>query len=1614
MKILSQISIEKIASFLFWININFIYSQPLNIYAKYPRCLLLQNGKLFTFNVEGIFLSNTDLTNSKRIYEYNNKEINSTNVEAVLTRLLMTQFPEENGIILCIMLNKLYIFNYTFDLLYSEVISDIDFERVNFNLITYKKEGDYYYYIITYIHNLKIFILYYKVDDDGKNELISTNTFKPFYLDYPAIKIVNSEYFSCQIMNSCDKGDVLTCCFQTSEGNFIVIQSFQINKSFEPTGDDISFIKIPNPGGFYITTSISYDRKNLISFYRGNKNHGFFLIYNIDQDKIIKNDVLASNCHGDFNKFKLFKMKETNEFVFLCSSPGYDITIVRMKDENDFKIINKESYTSPNYIFSKFYNVFNLLYDNELQKYKLIIDPNGTEIHTIDTDFNNSFPGGKLPESLIEDPPCNRSVQLNEDNKYFIFTNGTYLKSSITINEKDGIIIDFFDGKHFINPLNKDKIINKSLYAMDIDNSKLEGKLKYVLENGEEKDVVKNEKIFGEFKIKYIPPEKYFNLGFTESFLFHLFLKNFSIATYPIQYSIVICAHNCSCGYNSFDCNSCAENYSYFKEWSKCYANSDLEIGAFYDENSKIYKSCHEKCRTCIGEVDYFGNMNCKTCYTEREEFMNGTNCYEKNCSYLFYKDKDTLIKTCINETVCPDEYPILNVSSNECKLNITVIDTTDLNDDINLFNETIALFILDLLFNNKNKNISSESFNNINQTYKTLSNLIKNKHISNVNEDIVIKGKDVIYQITTTESQKNDHNCETSVIDLGECEKIIKRNKSYENDPIPLIILKIDVKKENLKSTLVEYEVYDPYTKQKINLDICSNVQISISAPIDLSKDETSLYESVSEQGYDIFDSNNSFYQDFCTPFTSGNGTDVIIADRKSYYFNKDIILCEDFCSYKGINTQTKKVSCQCSVKTSVSFDTNHFNIDKFLEGFYEVKDYTNYQVLFCYKLVFSKKGLISNICFYIFLVFFLLFVSSMILNLFLALKKIDELIFQILRDKFMFEFMKQIIMNGKIKRNGVSIANEVKPNNDNNLNLKENPKLSKEETNKEKETKKLNWLQKLTKKKSSSKNIHKADNADKIDNVDKIDNAHKIDNNDNIDNSNNDNITNNKSPKKNSEDNIENNNESKNEDKNENKNKKKKHYKDLSHFFDNFPKDNNDDAGVKNKFTNYFYNFHDNENPEQNKNFKNYFNSNIQVINNYNIYNLSGKKINLMENDSIKENNNNNENNNDLLNSISRPSRKKKYENKHRKYVTNSSLINGKSSESNPPIKKKDDDNQDENPYTESIEKYKKMSRKHKAQSFKIKRKTQTKTHSKIILNETPVALISNQSIVNSKKEGEGTPKETIFSKKNYGVSKDVINIYKSMGKNKKKESLKRKSQNNNNKIKYIDEELNRMEYEDAIINDKRNYLRYYYSLLEKKQLIILTFIANNDYNVFLLKFSLFIISFMLYFSINTLFFRDSTMRRIFIDQGKFKLIYQIPQILYSTLISTIMTFILKGLSLSQNDLIKIRKEKDKKKANKIAAKAKKNLRIKLYLFFIIGILLILFCWYYIAAFGAVYPNTQVYLIKDTLISFGISMCYPFAYNLIPGLFRFPALKAKKKDKKSLYDFSKILSKL
>ena len=220
----------------------------------------------------------------------------------------------------------------------------------------------------------------------------------------------------------------------------------------------------------------------------------------------------------------------------------------------------------------------------------------------------------------------------------------------------------------------------------------------------------------------------------------------------------------------------------------------------------------------------------------------------------------------------------------------------------------------------------------------------------------------------------------------------------------------------------------------------------------------------------------------------------------------------------------------------------------------------------------------------------------------------------------------------------------------------------------------------------------------------------------------------------------------------------------------------------------------------------------------------------------------------------------------------------------------------------------------------------------------------------------------------------------------------------------------EMNSLDYELALIIDKRTYLQYYWSLLIQKHLILFTFLPANDFNLPSLKISLFILSFSLYFTINGFFFNDESMHKIYKNNGAFNILYQIPQILYSTLVSTVINMLLKILSLSQKDILRIKKEKNNKIAMKKSKQIKHFIQIKFIIFFILSFLLLLFFWYFISCFCGVYKNTQKILIKDTLLSFGLSMLYPIGLNLLPGIFRIPSLKAK--NKKCMYQTSEIIA--
>ena len=92
----------------------------------------------------------------------------------------------------------------------------------------------------------------------------------------------------------------------------------------------------------------------------------------------------------------------------------------------------------------------------------------------------------------------------------------------------------------------------------------------------------------------------------------------------------------------------------------------------------------------------------------------------------------------------------------------------------------------------------------------------------------------------------------------------------------------------------------------------ICNNIKIDIYAPVNFSQDYLDLINQLKEQGYDIFNSEDPFYNDICSSYNSQNETDVIIKDRKIDFYNPNLSLCEENCEYKSFDVNTSRVNCQ------------------------------------------------------------------------------------------------------------------------------------------------------------------------------------------------------------------------------------------------------------------------------------------------------------------------------------------------------------------------------------------------------------------------------------------------------------------------------------------------------------------------------------------------------------------------------------------------------------------------------------------------------------------------------------------------------------------------------
>ena len=230
------------------------------------------------------------------------------------------------------------------------------------------------------------------------------------------------------------------------------------------------------------------------------------------------------------------------------------------------------------------------------------------------------------------------------------------------------------------------------------------------------------------------------------------------------------------------------------------------------------------------------------------------------------------------------------------------------------------------------------------------------------------------------------------------------------------LIVLKADIKSEDYQMTYVQYEIYNPISMKKINLNVCQNISILINAPVNITSNLENLYDSLNKSGFNLFNSNDPFYNDICTPYTSNPGKDIPMADRRSeIYSSFNTNLCQNNCTFIYYDLKNKKANCDCKVQVEeIEVDTNKINFKKeIVRTFFTTLTNSNFLVLKCYKLVFSMKGQTGNSGSYIMTILSFVFIFLIFLYSIFGSKKILAFIDQIIKQKM--EYSQQKISNIK-----------------------------------------------------------------------------------------------------------------------------------------------------------------------------------------------------------------------------------------------------------------------------------------------------------------------------------------------------------------------------------------------------------------------------------------------------------------------------------------------------------------------------------------------------------------------------------------------------------------------
>ena len=433
-----------------------------------------------------------------------------------------------------------------------------------------------------------------------------------------------------------------------------------------------------------------------------------------------------------------------------------------------------------------------------------------------------------------------------------------------------------------------------------------------------------------------------------------------------------------------------------------------------------------QKCSSCLSiyqyDYWYFYNNTQENCVPENYyiDIENNTliKC-DPNIDKYYHNITDNKTICFKNDFDCPSSHPYLNEKTNECfnndsdneiiskissssnentneneaksessKLNNDNINET--NNDKENYNQGISSSMINQTRNEclicdyncyKKGGCSFDNYNISEDVYDIIKSNFISEYKGEEGSLKVSNGNKFVYQITTVKNELDSLTSNTksdlSIIDLKGCSDLLKAQNGIDSN-VDLVILKYEnedsVSNGNEKS--IQYEVYLPNSAIKLNLSVCSNININIYVPIKLNEETQKLYDDLKEQGYNLFDKNDKFYKDICTPYKSENGTDVLLSDRYNDFFVANQLTCQSNCEYSDYLPNSQYLKCECDVVDKEKIETKEpekITAKSIGKSFSDILKYSNYKVLFCYKLVFRNVTFTKNVGSILTLIYFI-----------------------------------------------------------------------------------------------------------------------------------------------------------------------------------------------------------------------------------------------------------------------------------------------------------------------------------------------------------------------------------------------------------------------------------------------------------------------------------------------------------------------------------------------------------------------------------------------------------------------------------------------------------------